>query len=59
LKLQAAAEVMMTLEGAIFQTYLYIISLLNKISFDILKAMVFFLNRRAAEALKTGAVVCV
>lgn len=56
-KLQATAKFMITLKGSIFQTYIYTISLLNKISFDILQEMIFFESMRTAAMSKEGAVV--
>lgn len=48
-----------TLKGGIFPAYFYVISLLNKISFGILKEMILFLSMRAADVLEKGAAASV
>lgn len=50
---------MTTLKGGIFQTGFYVIVLLSKISFGILKEVIFFLNMRAADMLQKRAMVSV
>ena len=59
-KLQARAKVYDDIKGRHFQTYFYVISLLNKISFGILKETIsFFLSMRAADMRVKGPVVSV